>query len=112
WKTDGNWAGPTYEQGQLNLLVQSEGADQVLELPQALFNSCFARPLGMPQPVVMHLMRRPMELAGVAKQARVASTFQALLSVLEESDDGLPRSALELQRWEDHEEQWWSTTRK
>lgn len=126
WTTDGNWAGQTYEQGQLNRLAQGEFKDLVLELPQALFNSSFARPLASPQPVVLHLMRRPGEHGHRAKQDRVAATFAALLGLragssrgggsgsrgnsTKSSNDGtfagIPCSGQALQAWEEEEERW------
>merc|ERR1712080_426472 len=71
WSTDGRWAGSAYEQGQLNILAQGEFSHSVFELPQALFNSPRARPPGMPQPIVLHLMRRPGEWGWQEKEDRV-----------------------------------------
>eukprot|EP00747_Dinoflagellata_sp_TGD_P221296 gnl/TRDRNA2_/TRDRNA2_93148_c0_seq1.p1 gnl/TRDRNA2_/TRDRNA2_93148_c0~~gnl/TRDRNA2_/TRDRNA2_93148_c0_seq1.p1 ORF type:complete len:149 (+),score=30.21 gnl/TRDRNA2_/TRDRNA2_93148_c0_seq1:3-449(+) len=83
------------------------------ELPQALFNSPYARPAGWPQPVVVHLMRRPGEWGKDEKEARVAETFHVLLRTCEaracedvEEDDGIPRRAAELQQWEEEGEMW------
>lgn len=113
WSSDGNWAGSTYEQGQLNRLAHGHLQHLVQELPQALFNSPFAREVGEVQPVIVHLMRRPGELQ-TEKPLRVATTFRMLLEASMAHfasrrcpDDGIPRSAEGLSRWEEIEESWW-----
>lgn len=116
WSTTARWAGPAYEQGQLNRLARGDFQDDVLELPQALFNSAFARGPGGPQPVVVHLMRRPGE-AGGDKDRRVEATLRALweeqlASPLSVSDGGgfrpspagLPTTGADLAAWEAAEE--------
>lgn len=75
WTTEGTWAGAAYEQGQLNRLAHGDFRASVFELPQALFNSAFAREPGLPQPAVLHLMRRPGERE---KDRRVEETLRGL----------------------------------
>mmetsp|Transcript_58694 Transcript_58694/g.182318 ORF Transcript_58694/g.182318 Transcript_58694/m.182318 type:complete len:280 (+) Transcript_58694:501-1340(+) len=112
WTTDGNWAGAAYEQGQLNVLAQGDMESVVFELPQALFNSAWKRPDGRPQPVVMHLMRRPGEWSRREKEGRVEAAFTALLEQPspptaaegDQSNDGIPRDSAALQLWEEEED--------
>jgi len=121
WTTDGAWAGTAYEQGQLNELAHGELAASVFELPQALFNSPWERPICRPQPVVVHLMRRPGEWCMQAKEERVAVAFAALLGKAKaaahstaskskcvnfKNGDGLPRHAATLAVWEKQERDW------
>merc|ERR1712216_67857 len=111
WSTDGKWAGPAYEQGQLNRLAcESQMRECVFELPQVLFNAVRVQPPGSAQPLVAHLMRRPGEWGKGEKEARVAASFRMLLekhaSLAHESPPwgGLPTSAEALAEWEREEE--------
>merc|ERR1712194_937674 len=93
WSSDGNWAGSTYEQGQLNLLAQGEFAHLVCELPQALFNASHTSPSDSPQPIVVHLMRRPGERGPSEKDGRVAASFRMLLEETCSIRDTIPEVA-------------------
>lgn len=105
WSTGATWAGPAYEQGQLNRLLRSEFQASVFELPQALFNSSFLRSVGVPQPLVLHLMRRPGEWS-VDKDRRVEDTLRDLWGQRQfaETAGGAPTTSASLAVWEAFEE--------
>merc|ERR1719329_868222 len=106
WTTGATWAGPAYEQGQLNRLLRGEFQASALELPQALFNASFLRAAGAPQPLVLHLMRRPGERSGAAKDGRVTETLRELWEQrpVAEHVGGVPVTAESLAAWEAFEE--------
>jgi len=125
WHTAARWAGPAYEQGQLNRLVRGDFQHATFELPQSLFNSPYARAPGRVQPPVLHLMRLPGEPSGAHKDSRVEETLRSLwqeriaLEVHKAPDgctnscnagtpalasSGIPMTAIELAAWEALEE--------